>query len=239
MTNLQARPTAGWLTRERVLVGVPALLGGLLALGATAGLVWPRWQQVQRDQLHLAQLQEQRQRLPLLRRQIAKLQEQQEQQQARREQILGLIAGSGDISTFMAQLSSEAQRSGVQLDSYEPITQAAPEPGRPAAGQGKGADKAPPPPPDPLLAPGLQKTSLLLTARGRGPQLQDFLRRLERLSLLVVQSDLSFKHEADPAGSKGQAAAVGPTSLKLNLAIYAQDPGGPASAPAVPAKAKS
>jgi len=238
MTNLQASPTGpAWLTRERVLVAVPALVGGVLALGVSAVLVWPRWQQLQQDQEHLVQLQEQRQRLPLLRRQIAKLQEQQEQQQARRDQIIALIAGSGDISTFMAQLSSEAQRSGVQLDSYEPITQAAPEPGRPASRRSPAADKAPPPPPDPLLAPGLQKTSLLLTAQGRGPQLLDFLRRLEQLSLLVVQSDLSLKHEGDQAASKGKPAAAGTTSLKLNLAIYGRDPAAQAPA-AEPAKAK-
>ena len=218
MTNLQASPTGpAWLTRERVLVAVPALVGGVLALGVSAVLVWPRWQQLQQDQEHLVQLQE--------------------QQQARRDQIIALIAGSGDISTFMAQLSSEAQRSGVQLDSYEPITQAAPEPGRPASRRSPAADKAPPPPPDPLLAPGLQKTSLLLTAQGRGPQLLDFLRRLEQLSLLVVQSDLSLKREGDQAASKGKPAAAGTTSLKLNLAIYGRDPAAQAPA-AEPAKAK-
>jgi type IV pilus assembly protein PilO len=70
-----------------------------------------------------------------------------------------------------------------------------------------------------LLAPGLQKTSLLLTARGTGPQLLAFLRGLEKLSLLVVQSDLSLKHETKDAAKPGEAAAS-TTQLRLNLSLY-------------------
>jgi type IV pilus assembly protein PilO len=69
------------------------------------------------------------------------------------------------------------------------------------------------------LAPGLQKTSLLLTARGTGPQLLAFLRSLEQLSLLVVQSDLSLKHETKEAAKPGEAAA-NTTQLRLNLSLY-------------------
>jgi type IV pilus assembly protein PilO len=67
----------------------------------------------------------------------------------------------------------------------------------------------------------LQKTSLLLTARGTGPQLLDFLRRLEQLSLLVVQSDLSLKHELKEASKPGEAAP-NTTNLRLNLSVYSE-----------------
>jgi type IV pilus assembly protein PilO len=152
---------------------------------------------------------------------LLKLSDNVQEAEARSRQILGLIAGSGEISTFMAQLSSEAQRSGVVLDGYEPITTSASEaeaaPAKPKPAKGE----PPPPPPDPLLAPGLQKTSLLLTARGTGPQLLDFLRRLEQLSLLVVQSDLSLKHELKEAGKPGEAPA-NTTNLRLNLSVYSE-----------------
>jgi type IV pilus assembly protein PilO len=221
MTNLspgaQPRPS-----RQQVLLAAPALVGLLLALGVAAGLVWPAWRRLQQDQLELSQLHEQQQRLPLLRGQIAKALENEEQGQAKREQILGLIAGSGEISTFMTQLAVEAQRSGVQLDGYEPVvTQAELEP-KGGAAKSRGQQKEVPKPVDPLLAPGLVKTPVLLTARGTAPQVQDFLRRLEALSLLVVQSDLSLKAEAPEQGAKASQPRRGQTSLKLNLGLYAK-----------------
>ena len=219
MSNLQAsRPSC--VQRDWLLMGVPAAVGVLLSLGVAGLAVWPTWQRLQIAEAEREQLAEQRQRLPLLRTQLLKLRDNVDQAEQRRSQILGLIAGSGEINTFMAQLSAEAQRTGVILDGYEPITTAPPpdaESNRSNAKQNK--DKAPAPPPDPLLAPGLQKTSLLLTARGTGPQMLAFLRGLERLSLLVVQSDLSLKHETKDAAKPGEAA-VNTTQLRLNLSLY-------------------
>lgn len=219
MSNLQAsRPSR--VQRDWLLMGVPAAVGVLLSLGVAGLAVWPTWQRLQIAEAEREQLAEQRQRLPLLRTQLLKLRDNVDQAEQRRSQILGLIAGSGEINTFMAQLSAEAQRTGVILDGYEPITTAPPpeaESNRSNARQNK--DKAPALPPDPLLAPGLQKTSLLLTARGTGPQLLAFLRGLEKLSLLVVQSDLSLKHESKDAAKPGEAA-VNTTQLRLNLSLY-------------------
>ena len=215
MTNLQAGQARGF-KREWLLLGIPAVAGLLLSLGLGAALLWPAWQRLQSDQRELEQLAEQRRRLPLLRAQLLKLSDNVQQAEQRRSQILGLIAGSGEIKTFMAQLSAEAQRTGVALDGYEPITTAAPAAqAKPAAGKNK--DKTPAPPADPLLAPGLQKTSLLLTTRGSGPQLLAFLRALEKLSLLVVQSDLRLKHEASEAGANT-------TELRVNLSLYGKAP---------------
>jgi type IV pilus assembly protein PilO len=212
MTNFSGL-TRRAVGREQVLLWLPAAVGGLGALLLGFGLVLPAWQRLQVAQQELEQLEEQRQRLPLLRAQLEKLARDQEQAEQQRNAILGLIAGSGEISTFLAQLSDEAQATGVQLDGYEPVTTAAPEPSK-----GKPA-KTPPPPADPLLAPGLQKTSVLLTARGTGPQLLAFLRRLEALSLLVVQSDLQLSHEA----SKQKDGAALPTSLRVQLSLYSRE----------------
>jgi type IV pilus assembly protein PilO len=219
MSNLQAnRPSR--VKREWLLMGLPAALGGVLSLGLLGAAVWPTWQRLQLAEAEMAQLGEQRQRLPLLRTQLVKLRDNVDQAEQRSSQILGLIAGSGEITTFMAQLSAEAQRTGVSLDGYEPIITAPPAAEASKRSNAKPSkDKAPAPPPDPLLAPGLQKTSLLLTARGTGPQLLAFLRGLEKLSLLVVQSDLGFKHENTDAPKPGEAAANS-TQLRLNLSLY-------------------
>ena len=215
MTNFQAAAGPRWLNRETVLLAAPALLGALVAAALTGAVLLPRWQQVQRDQQLLEQLEAQRQRLPLLRRQLDTLEQQRAEAELRNAQIISLIAGSGDLNTFLAQLSEQAASSGVQLDGYEPIA-AAPPP------KGGGKEKAPAPPPDPLLAPGLTKTAVLLTARGSGPQLLEFLRRLERLSLLVVQSDLSLKAGSATKDKDGRPQ-LEPTQLRLNLGLYAKD----------------
>jgi len=205
------------LRREQVLLGAPVLLGVLLAAGLGGVAVLPRWQQLQADQQELLVLEEQRERLPLLRRQLDSLEQQRQQADRRNAEILGLIAGSGELATFLAQLSEQAAQTGVQLDGYEPVQAVAP-----PVSKGKNKKAEDQAPSDPLLAPGLKKTAVLLTARGSGPQLLDFLRRLERLSLLVVQSDLSLKSGSSSKDKDGRVV-VDPTALRLNLGLYARD----------------
>jgi type IV pilus assembly protein PilO len=234
MTNFQGG-TPARVTREQILLWTPVALGGVVALAAAVLMLLPAVQQLSRKQQELTDLKEQEARVPLLRQQLTQQQETLEEAQQREKQILQLIAGSGDISTFMAQLSREARSSGVQLDSYEPVTAPAAPATTPPAGQTPPAAPNPPQPAaaagapsamaasvDPLVAPGLQKTSVLITAKGSGPQLQDFLRRLERLSLLVAQSDLSLKTEVAQATEGGKAAVSGLTTLKLTLSVYSK-----------------
>jgi type IV pilus assembly protein PilO len=257
MTNFQGG-TPARVTREQILLWTPVALGGVVALAAAVLMLLPAVQQLSRKQQELTDLKEQEARVPLLRQQLTQQQETLEEAQQREKQILQLIAGSGDISTFMAQLSREARSSGVQLDSYEPVTATAAPATTPPAGQTPPAAPNPPQPAaaagaaaavaaavDPLVAPGLQKTSVLITAKGTGPQLQDFLRRLERLSLLVAQSDLSLKTEVAQATEGGKTAASGLTTLKLTLSVYSKASAASAppaavapsqSAPAAPAK---
>ena len=235
MTNFQGGVSRR-VTREQVLLWSPVLLGSVLSIAVGGLWLWPALQQLQRNQQQLSDLQDQAARLPLLRQQLVKQKENLEQAQQKQRQILQLIAGSGDISTFMNQLGQEARKSGVQLDSYEPVTTAvAQEPAAKPAGnppEGKPApNQPPPPPPDPLLAPGLQKTTLLITAQGTGTQIQDFLRRLERLSLLVVQSDLSLQVAVPAQGAQPSTKPSGLTSLKLSLSLYSKAPAGAAAKP--------
>lgn len=239
MTNFQG-DVSRRVTREQVLLWSPVLLGSVLSIAVGGLLLWPALQQLQRNQQQLADLKDQAARLPLLRQQLLKQKENLDQAQQKERQILQLIAGSGDISTFMTQLGQEAHKSGVQLDSYEPVTTVAASQPAPAPAQGSaaasppppanGAPNQPPPPPaDPLLGPGLVKTSVLITARGSGLQLQEFLRRIERLSLLVVQSDLSLKVLESPQQGSRTPASAPVTLLKLSLSLYSKAPAGGAA----------
>ncbi len=240
MTNFQAQDPKPWfqtlLTRERVLLGVPVLVGGLAALGTGLLLVLPSWQKLSADQAELARLKALAATVPQYRRQIDQAEQRQRNAQQLQSRLMSMIAGSGDISTFMSQLGAEASRSGVLLDRYEPAEAAAAQPGSapaqpgsvpaPPGGQAPPAGKAPALP-DPLLAPGLKKTDLLITAHGSAPNLLTFLRRLEALSLLVVQSDLSLKQEES-------ASSV--ITLKLKVSLYSKQTAAPAPLPPKPAR---
>lgn len=232
MTNLQSLDSAiqapPFLTRDRVLWGVPALIGGLLALGTGVFLAIPSWNRLQQEQAELTKLTALSNTIPALRRRIMRAEQRHQEAQRMQSWLLSMIAGSGDISTFMAQIGDEADRSDVLLDSYEPVKSDAPAvqgpslpansltlPGRPK--------KAPPGPTDPLLADGLQKTVLLITAHGSATNLLTFLRRLENLSLLVVQSDLSLTQVAPAtAASPNPGESSSSATLKLNLSLYAK-----------------
>ena len=242
MTNLQAQePKTGLqklLTRELVLWGVPALVGGVAALGMGVFLVVPSWQKLQEDQAQMVRFRALAQSVPQFRRKIERAERRHLEAQRLQSKLMSLIAGSGDISTFMAQIDVEASRSGVQLDSYEPnLVAASAQPGAsPAAPAAPPAAGQAPAQPDPLLAPGLQKTSLLITAHGPAPNLLTFLRRLEALSLLVVQSDLSLKQAAGAAPAGSSAMAQSTTTLKLNLTLYSKQAAASAPQPPTPAR---
>jgi type IV pilus assembly protein PilO len=242
MTNLQAQePKTGLqklLTRELVLWGVPALVGGVAALGMGVFLVVPSWQKLREDQAQMIRYTALAQSVPQFRRKIERAERRQLEAQRLQSKLMSLIAGSGDISTFMAQIDAEASRSGVQLDSYEPnLVAASAQPGAsPAAPAAPPAAGQAPAQPDPLLAPGLQKTSLLITAHGPAPNLLTFLRRLEALSLLVVQSDLSLKQAAGAVPAGSSVVAQSSTTLKLNLTLYSKQAAPSAPQPPTPAR---
>jgi type IV pilus assembly protein PilO len=265
MTNLQqgAQPRS-LLLRNSLLIGLPVAAGLLVSgLVTLVGVLQP-WNQLRQNQLQLDELRAMNERLPLLRAQRVRQLDAVQKANGQRASLLKLIAGSGQIGTFLAQLNREAAATGVQLDVFEPVAAGAAAAGAatpgtakgkaapPAAGQGKGKGTEEAPPPDPLEADGLSKTSLLLSARGRYPNLLVFLRRLERLSLLVAQSDLNLDLEtinpqAQQTGNRGpqQAQRIPQVVLKLNLALYGEGgkrPAGPsgaqpATAPAAPAPA--
>jgi hypothetical protein len=218
MTNLQdvANPNAANL-QQRLLLGVPIAIGALVTALIVGFVVVPQWLRLQSDNERLAQLEELKSRIPLLRAQIAKTAETQSAAERKQLQVLQLIEGSGEFVTFLAQLDAEAARQGVQLDLYEPVAAPAPVP----AEEAKKDETTPPPPPSPMEAAGLKEQKVLLTARGSYPSLLAFMRATEKLSVLVSQSQMSLAF-VDPAKAGAQAApqAVAKTELKIMLTYY-------------------
>ncbi len=236
MTNLQeAANPQRQLLQQRLLLALPIALGSLVAVAITGALTVPQWLRLQANSAKLQQLQELQRRIPLLRAQLDRTRTDQQQAERKKAQVLQLIEGSGEFVTFLAQLDREATRNGLQLELFEPVA-AAPPPADPPKGGNKGKQQAPPPPPKaPLEQAGLSAEKVLLTARGRYPNLLGFMRSMEKLSLLVVPSDFSLQL-VDLGGAAATGAKPTIPEMKLALTFYKAPAGGlkPAAAP-VPA----
>ena len=249
---------------------LPMGIGTALAVAvAMAGLL-PQWSKYQTAERRLEGLRALEAQLPLLEQQLQR--ERQRYQGARRQQglVLQLIAGSGNLSTLMAELDRIAMTSAVELTLVEPHTatsaanSAHAGPSRqdlsPEQSDAKLKDIQPiktdqkkasnptqksQPQSDPLETQGLRRQTLLISARGRFPDLLSFMRTLELISVLAVQSNLQLELEnrtnqesgqakpqeigqSKPApnltGTTAAAARAEPTvTLKLNLNLYSQD----------------
>lgn len=207
--------------REQLLFGLPTAVAGVLAAAVLGLVAWPQWQQVQVARSRAVELRQLEGQLPLMAAQLQREQLGIEKAQGQQALVLQLIAGSGNLATFMAQVDSLAASTGVKLSLYEPLASAAP--AGPAA---KPAGKEAPPPADPLLAPGVARQEVVLSAAGRYPALVAFMRQLEALSVLVVQSNLRLaveeqKAQAAPAKGPNPPAAV---LLKMAVATYIRSP---------------
>jgi type IV pilus assembly protein PilO len=221
MTNLQtgAPRLTGTLLR-RLWLWAPAMAGGLLAGLLAALALLPLWVNLQRDSKRLRELELLRDEVGLLRSQLQAVETKQEKALGQRAKLVQLVTGTGDLSTVLAALDQEAQRSGVRLELYEPQAASplakpgvatrppAGSPGMPAA-QGGG-----------LELPGLERQALLISAKGEFPALLEFLRRLEAQNVLVIQSDLSLNLEERREGDPQLTTIQRPVVLRLALSLY-------------------
>ena len=224
MTNLQApageEPAlAGSRLSPRQLLLLPLALGGVVALALLGGWVIPQLQKLNEANQRQAQKQATAAGIPLLRQQLDQTITATQRAELQQARLLALIAGSGDLATFLTQVDRQAQRHGVQLDVLQP-----------AQSKGAPGEAAPPTPaapaepPDPLAGAGLQATQMQLKAVGTYPNLLGFIRAMERLSLLVRQSGFTLQ-QVGPTAGQAPAAADSPASSQAS-------PPPPAAAPA-------
>jgi type IV pilus assembly protein PilO len=240
MTNLQQGSSRLPVRTLRLiwLLLPAAVLGALGLLVVLAGFL-PLWTSLQRDSQRLQELEQLRDQVALMRTQLVTTQENTEAAMASKAKIERLITGNGDLSTFLASLDREAKSSGVQLTLFEP-TQSASATGKPAAPAAPtgappaaptGAPPAGTPPADPLALQGLTQRTLLLSANGEFPSLLAFLRRLEALNVLVVQSDLMLTLPDAPPTGPGPTSPSNDVVMKLTLGLYSRTEA-PAALPA-------
>ena len=217
MTNPQApageEPAlAGSRLSPRQLL-LPLALGGVVALALLGGWVIPQLQKLNEANQRQAQTQATAAGIPLLRQQLDQTITATQRAELQQARLLALIAGSGDLATFLTQVDRQAQLHGVQLDVLQPA--------KPQAVPGEPAPAAPAEPPDPLAGAGLQATQMQLKAVGTYPNLLGFIRAMERLSLLVRQSGFTLQQVGPTAGQAPAAApAPAPTAMTFTLTLY-------------------
>ncbi len=222
MTNLNGTgsPWQNYLTRQRVLVGTPLLVAALIGAGlfAIAGL--PHWLESGERTRRIAALKVQQQSLPLIAARIKQEQQKLVAAQQQQDLVVNLVAGRGEIETFLTQLSRMATETGVVIERYEPAAAAPgvtdpPEQGtnnQDEAGEGKAQA-----PPD---MKGYEKTAVLLQVSGPYVGVLQFLRAMETLELLVQPSDLELKAVPPETNAEGVPAGPPLTELKLRLSFF-------------------
>jgi len=218
MTNFQPEQKATGLalvTPERALLLLPVLAGVVLAaLIAGLALVPLAGKLQELDKLEKERITK-RDALAEVVRAQGRLFQQQARSKGQKMKLLQLVAGDRSLATLLSQLSVEAAKAGVNLESYEPqISTAAPvvvSPGAPAANG------------DPLLGEGVKKDQQLMVVKGSYQSLLMFLRQLEWVTPLLVISDLSLEAGQEQTQLKqNQAAEKTETTLKFTLTAYSR-----------------
>ena len=192
MTNLRNGVSPAVLSRDRILVGAPLLIGVALAMGAGLGVLRPTLERGDALEVRLADLQRQQRNLPALDRRLVEAQTTLDLREQKQAVLLDLIAGRDRIQTFLALLGREAWASGVEIRRYEPL--AAPPSEKSTERRSRSSQQTKPESAkNPLQELGYHQSSIALQVTGGYAGLQQFLQRMERLQLLVESSELSIK----------------------------------------------
>ncbi|MDP7328084.1 MAG: hypothetical protein QF862_05545 [Prochlorococcaceae cyanobacterium ETNP7_MAG_30] len=226
MTNLSPG-LPSWrrkITRERVLVGVPLLAGGLVAGLLTCLVVMPSVDRLESQQQRLEHLRKQQASINLLPGKLKTAAEQLAMVQQKQAVLVNLVAGKDKIQTFLAQLSRESMATGVVLELYEPVSVAPPSSSaaidEKPPGSNQKSDQEEIDAKNPLAVRGYEKTAVIFKARGSFEGLQSFLRGIEALQLVVQPSNLELIALDPKQGEDGKAKGPALTQLKLTLTFY-------------------
>ena len=226
MTNLSTMSSQSWLTRGRLLVGLPLGLGVLVSVAVVVLGVRPLLQTVQGLEERRDTLLGLQRSLPALERQLSQAELELRVAVEKQALLLGLLAGRNKVQTFLALLNQQALASGVQMQRYEPLKTPPPTQGQSRRNNNSSnAKQQEEPQQDPWKALGYRKSSVALGVSGSFGGLQTFLQRMEALALLVESSELQLKAvvETTDAESAGSAVAA-PTQLTMKLSFYDVDP---------------
>ena len=221
MTNLSTTSRQPWLTRGRLLVGLPLGLGALVSFGLMTVGVRPLLQTVQGLEERRDTLLSLQRSAPALERQLNQAETELRMAEEKQALLLNLLAGRDKVQTFLALLNQQAVASGVQMQRYEPLKTPPPTQGQSRRNNNRSnAKQEAEPPQDPLQALGYRKSSVALEVSGPFGGVQTFLQRMEALELLVESSELQLKAVVDQKVADSAPSAAASTELTLKLSFY-------------------
>ena len=225
MTNLLTTPRRPWLTRGRLLVGLPLGFAVVVSAAVVVLGVRPLLQTLQGLEERRDTLLSLQRSAPALERQINQAEAELRMAEEKQALLVGLLAGRDKVQTFLALLNQQAVASGLQMQRYEPLKTPPPPQGqsRRNNNRSKAKQKAEQPQ-DPLQALGYRKTSVALEVSGSFDGLQTFLQRMEALELLVESSELELKAVVNKKDSDSVQPAEARTQLTLKLSFYDMAP---------------
>ena len=224
MTNLSTTSSPPWLTRGRLLVGLPLGLGVLVSAAFVVLGVRPLLQTVQGLEERRDTLLGLQRSAPALERQLNQAEIELRIAEEKQALLVDLLAGRDKVQTFLALLNQQAVASGVQILRYEPLK--TPQPQQEQSRQDNrrpNAKQKAEPPQEPLQALGYRKSSVALEVSGSFGGLQTFLQRMEALELLVESSEVEVKAVVEKKDQKDVDSAqhaVNRTQLTLKLSFY-------------------
>ena len=226
MTNLLTTPRKPWLTRGRLLVGLPLGLGVVVSAAVVFVAVLPVAQALRALEARRDTLLSLQRSLPLLERQLIQAEAELQTAEEKQALLVGSLAGRDKVQTFLALLNQQAVASGVQMQRYEPLKPPPPSQGQSRRNNNNGSKpkKKAETPEDPLQALGYRKTSVALEVSGSFGGLQTFLQRIEALELLVESSDLSLQAIASAKTDGETTLKQADSKLTLQLSFYDSAP---------------
>ena len=238
MTNLAAGSSPSLLSRDRILLGVPLLVGALIAAGIGWFLLRPAQERVVLLETRVEELSALQRQLPLLDRQLVEANAKFAKAQHQQALLLDVIAGKDRIQTFLAMLDQVSRQTGVYIERYEPLAVKKADAAQPPARRNN-KTKAPPPPTDPLLALGYRQSSVVLRVEGQYQSLQRFLQQMEALELLVESSDLNLQASGNTSETDDGSPSVASTALSIRLSFYDRAESPQSATPAASGKVMS
>ena len=195
MTASSSSGVTAWFSPERILLVLPIVLGvGVGTLLVMVGVlpVVVQLQQV-REEVELMELK--KIGLPALIDQLKTLQRELEEKQEQQTRLVAVVAGSNQLKTFLATLNQLTALMGVQIQAIEtkPVVRYVAPPSLPQSSQVQPeVDPTPSLPTDPLLRPGLERRSVVISMQGTFPALLGFLRELEALEVITITDELTL-----------------------------------------------
>lgn len=224
MTNLSARKqsqTVSWLSPERALLVLPLLGGAVLAIVMAMFIVTPFWVAKQARQEEVDRLETQERELTELRHRLEDLNDRQLALESQQVRLLQLVAGDAELATFLSELNDLAVQHRVLIESTKPDAlqnSSDPSDAQEESDPVTESDDESAAVQDALFRQGVQRQSASVIVQGRFPDVDAFLRSLEKLQAFVALSDLTV--DVVDAAENG----VPQTRLSLRLTVYGRAP---------------